>query len=116
MSKRVGYYLLVVLVCAITFSPIYWMVVTTIRPAAENLRYPPKLWPTGFDLSSFRALFRRGADRALDSQLDDALADDDGTGCPAVGAGGVHALDDALEGAVGIRDLPADDADAARKR
>jgi multiple sugar transport system permease protein len=57
-AKRVGYYLLVVLVCAITFSPIYWMVVTTVRPAAENLRYPPKLWPTGFDLSPFRALFR----------------------------------------------------------
>jgi len=58
ISTRASYYLLVVLVCAITFSPIYWMVVTTIRPAASNLRYPPKLWPTGFDLSSFQALFR----------------------------------------------------------
>lgn len=57
VTRRAGYYALVVLVCTVTFSPIYWMIVTTIRPAASNLRYPPKLWPTGFDLSSFRALF-----------------------------------------------------------
>lgn len=58
VTRRAGYYLLVVLVCAITFSPIYWMIVTTIRPVAANLRYPPKLWPTGIDLAAFRALFQ----------------------------------------------------------
>lgn len=57
ITRRAGYYALVVLVCTVTFSPIYWMIVTTIRPAASNLRYPPKLWPTGFDLSAFRQLF-----------------------------------------------------------
>jgi multiple sugar transport system permease protein len=60
LRRRMGsaaYYLLVVLVCAITFFPIYWMVVTTIRPTRINLHYPPKLWPTELDFSSFRELF-----------------------------------------------------------
>ncbi|MBA2519314.1 MAG: carbohydrate ABC transporter permease [Chloroflexia bacterium] len=56
-ARRVGYYLLVILVCAVTFSPIYWMIVTTIRPVTANLRFPPQLWPTAIDLSAFRALF-----------------------------------------------------------
>ncbi|MDQ3693796.1 MAG: carbohydrate ABC transporter permease [Chloroflexota bacterium] len=56
-ARRAGYYLLVILVCAVTFSPIYWMVVTTIRPVTANLRFPPQLWPTAIDLSAFRALF-----------------------------------------------------------
>jgi multiple sugar transport system permease protein len=49
--------LLVAVVCAITFFPIYWMVVTTLRPSRLNLRFPPRLWPNAFDLSPFRQLF-----------------------------------------------------------
>ena len=55
--RRIGYYLLVLLVCAVVFSPIYWMIVTTLRPVSENLRFPPTLWPTAFDLTAFRNLF-----------------------------------------------------------
>jgi multiple sugar transport system permease protein len=55
--RRVGYYLLVLLVCVLVFSPIYWMVVTALRPVSENLRFPPALWPTDFDLTAFRHLF-----------------------------------------------------------
>ncbi len=55
--RRIGYYLLVLVVCAVVFSPIYWMIVTTLRPVSENLRFPPALWPTAFDLAAFRSLF-----------------------------------------------------------
>ena len=60
LRRRLGsaaYALLVIVVCAITFFPIYWMIVTTIRPARLNLRYPPKLWPNEFDPTPFRQIF-----------------------------------------------------------
>ncbi len=56
-----GYYLRVVAVCAVTFFPIYWMVVTTIRPSSLNLRYPPAFWPSDLDFSPFRRLFAEEA-------------------------------------------------------
>lgn len=56
--RRIGYYLLVLLVVAVVFSPIYWMVVTTLRPISENLRFPPTLWPTALDLAAFGDLFQ----------------------------------------------------------
>lgn len=55
--RRIGYYLLVILVCAVVFSPIYWMIVTSLRPVSANLRFPPSLWPTSIDLTAFRNLF-----------------------------------------------------------
>ena len=55
--RRVGYYLLVLLVCAVVFSPIYWMIVTSLRPVSANLRFPPALWPSAIDLTIFRNLF-----------------------------------------------------------
>ena len=41
--------------CALLFAlfvmlPIYWMVVTALRPDADLFRYPPKLWPGTLDL------------------------------------------------------------------
>jgi multiple sugar transport system permease protein len=57
LVRTAGYYLLVIVICAITFFPIYWMVVTTIRPTKLNLHYPPKLWPTEINLSVFDDLF-----------------------------------------------------------
>ncbi len=61
LRRRVGsisYYLLVIVVCAVTFFPIYWMILTSVRPTRLNLRYPPKLWPNEVDLSPFRDVFR----------------------------------------------------------
>ncbi|HET8524115.1 MAG TPA: carbohydrate ABC transporter permease [Thermomicrobiales bacterium] len=57
MLRTAGYYLLVILVCAVTFFPIYWMIITTIRPTKFNLHYPPKVWPTHVNLTVFRDLF-----------------------------------------------------------
>lgn len=55
--EKVLFALLVILICAITFFPIYWMLVTTIRPTKLTLRYPPALLPQTFDLSSFQQVF-----------------------------------------------------------
>ncbi|CAN5734023.1 carbohydrate ABC transporter permease [soil metagenome] len=52
--SKVSYGALVVLVCAITFFPIYWMIVTTLQPTRETLRYPPSLIPRVIDLTAYR--------------------------------------------------------------
>src|SRR5262245_25417841 len=54
--RSIGYYALVILVCAIAFFPIYWMIVTAIRPTAHSLHWPPKVYPTDFDFTSFSKL------------------------------------------------------------
>jgi multiple sugar transport system permease protein len=35
------------------------MIVTAIRPAAHSLRWPPKIWPTDFNFTSFSSLFEQ---------------------------------------------------------
>ncbi len=57
--RSIGFYSLVFLVCAIAFFPIYWMIVTAIRPSAHSLRWPPKLYPTDFYFASFSSLFKQ---------------------------------------------------------
>ncbi len=71
--SKLGFALLVILICAITFFPIYWMLVTTIQPTKLTLHYPPSLWPQTFDLSSYREVFDKQPVGALDSQLDPPL-------------------------------------------
>jgi len=59
LSKRVGqvgYYVLVLVVLAIIFFPLYWMVVTTVQPTRFTLHYPPSLIPKGVNLLNFRGL------------------------------------------------------------
>lgn len=56
---KLGFALLVILICAITFFPIYWMFVTTIQPTKLTLHFPPSLWPQAFDLSSYRQVFEK---------------------------------------------------------
>jgi multiple sugar transport system permease protein len=55
--EKLGFALIVIVVCAITFFPIYWMLVTTIQPTKLTLHYPPSLLPQAFDLSSYREVF-----------------------------------------------------------
>ena len=54
---RAGYYLLVLFIVALTFFPIYWMVVTTLQPTKYTTRYPPPLFPRGARLEVFTDLF-----------------------------------------------------------
>lgn len=56
-ASRAGYYLLVLVVVAITFFPIYWMFVSTVQPTKYSTHYPPPLIPKGINLKSFTDLF-----------------------------------------------------------
>lgn len=58
--RSAGYYAVLAVLVIITVFPIYWMVVTAIRPADANLIYPPSLWPQSFDLTPVRRLFHDG--------------------------------------------------------
>jgi multiple sugar transport system permease protein len=55
--RRVGYYLLVLIVVLVTILPIYWMVLSAIQPTRYSTRYPPPLFPKGIDFAAFRTLF-----------------------------------------------------------
>lgn len=60
IQKRAGqfiYYAAVLVVVAITFFPIYWMVVSTIQPTKFSTRYPPPLIPKGVNFKVFSDLF-----------------------------------------------------------
>jgi multiple sugar transport system permease protein len=54
---RPGYYLLVIVVVAITFFPIYWMAASAIRPTTETTHFPPSFIPKSFTGFAFRDLF-----------------------------------------------------------
>src|SRR5215213_9436320 len=60
-AKSIAYGLLALLVCVVTVFPIYWMIVTTLRPTSLNLRYPPSFLPTQMDLTAFSRLFAEEA-------------------------------------------------------
>jgi len=67
IQKRVGtiaYYVLVVIVVAITFFPVYWMVVSTVQPTKYSTYYPPPFIPKGFNLDVFSELFSKYPIRA----------------------------------------------------
>jgi multiple sugar transport system permease protein len=51
------YYGLVILVVAITFFPIYWMILSVIRPTEYSTVYPPKFYPQSISLAPFREIF-----------------------------------------------------------
>lgn len=55
--SKVAYYILVLIVVAITFFPIYWMVVSAIQPTKYSTHYPPPFIPKGIDFKAFTTLF-----------------------------------------------------------
>lgn len=60
LRKAIGktlYYALVILVVAITFFPIYWMILSAIRPTEYSTVYPPKFYPQSISLDPFRQIF-----------------------------------------------------------
>jgi len=60
LSKHVGqvaYYAMVLVVVAIIFFPIYWMIVTTVQPNKFTLRFPPSLIPRAVNASAFTSLW-----------------------------------------------------------
>ncbi|MGH2548556.1 MAG: carbohydrate ABC transporter permease [Thermomicrobiales bacterium] len=51
------YYLMVLLVVGITFFPIYWMVLSTVRPSKYSTVFPPKFYPQSISFKPFRQIF-----------------------------------------------------------
>ena len=44
---------LVVCVCLAFLFPLYWIVVTAVKPTTEVSVYPPTIWPSRFEWSNF---------------------------------------------------------------
>jgi multiple sugar transport system permease protein len=57
-ARRILFYAIVVLVCAVVMFPVYWMVLSAIQPARLSMRYPPPFWPQVINLTPFQQLFR----------------------------------------------------------
>jgi multiple sugar transport system permease protein len=57
-ARRVLFYAVVVLVCAVVMFPVYWMVLSAIQPARLSMRYPPPFWPQMINFTPFQQLFR----------------------------------------------------------
>ena len=54
---RVTLYITVLAVGALTFFPIYWMIVSTVEPSQFLLHYPPPLIPAAVTFDQFALLF-----------------------------------------------------------
>jgi multiple sugar transport system permease protein len=52
--KGYGLTLLSLLLLGVFLFPIYWMILTALRPATEIFAYPPRFFPDIIDLDSFR--------------------------------------------------------------
>lgn len=62
--------LIVALFTLITLAPIYWMVISSLKPSAELMRIPPTFWPETFTLQQYRLLAERaGIWRATGNSL-----------------------------------------------
>ncbi len=47
-------FILVILGCLMVLVPVYWMIITSFKPAPETFRNPPTLWPESFTLDAYR--------------------------------------------------------------
>jgi multiple sugar transport system permease protein len=56
--KRVLFYLGVLLVVLFAVFPLYWILVSSVKPVEDLLDYPPSLFPLRFSLESYVKLFR----------------------------------------------------------
>ena len=54
---RASLYVTVLTVGALTFFPIYWMMVSTFQPNKYTLHYPPSLFPQAITFTQFAILF-----------------------------------------------------------
>ncbi|HLG50675.1 MAG TPA: carbohydrate ABC transporter permease [Chloroflexota bacterium] len=55
---RVIFYVVMTVVAVVTIFPLYWMLLTAIRPAHYSMEYPPYFLPQEIDLSSFIRVFQ----------------------------------------------------------
>ncbi|WP_443071020.1 carbohydrate ABC transporter permease [Streptomyces sp. NBC_01476] len=53
-KRRTGWNILGVLVAAVMAFPVYWMIITALRPSQEILSYHQKLYPSSVTLAQFK--------------------------------------------------------------
>ncbi|MHB1134099.1 MAG: carbohydrate ABC transporter permease [Chloroflexota bacterium] len=56
--RRTGLYTTVLLVCGLVLFPVYWMLVTSIRPTKYTITYPPGFFPEEIRWTAFFELFQ----------------------------------------------------------
>ncbi len=56
--RRLALYGAIVAVCLLVFFPVYWMLVTSIRPTRFSITYPPNLLPEELRWSAYVELFQ----------------------------------------------------------
>ena len=60
VSKRTGFYLILLVTCLIIIFPIYWMNITAVKSFREIFASPPTFFPQAFDSSEFQTAFKGG--------------------------------------------------------
>jgi multiple sugar transport system permease protein len=50
------------LLCVLFLAPVYWMVVTSVKPEGEAIEWPPTIWPRTFTFQNYRTLFAQSGD------------------------------------------------------
>lgn len=58
LVRRAGLYAVVLLVCGLVLFPIYWMLVTSLRPTKYTITYPPGFWPEEIRWAAYLELFQ----------------------------------------------------------
>jgi multiple sugar transport system permease protein len=56
--RRLPLYAAVLVVCGLVLFPIYWMVLTSLRPTKYTMTYPPAFWPEEVRWSAYLDLFQ----------------------------------------------------------
>ena len=57
IAEKIALYAAIIFVSAITFFPIYWMLVSTLQPNKYTLNFPPPFFPQEITLTQFTQLF-----------------------------------------------------------
>jgi multiple sugar transport system permease protein len=52
-AKALPAHLALILICLVLMAPLYWMLITAVKPLQEALGSPPTLWPHDLSLSNF---------------------------------------------------------------
>ena len=70
VAKQTLRYAVLALIVAVFFFPIYWMLITTMKPQEAVLRYPPMFYPPDITLQYFiEGLSMRGAEGLINSLI-----------------------------------------------
>jgi multiple sugar transport system permease protein len=56
--RRLPLYAALAVLCGLVFFPVYWMLLTSIRPTRYTMNYPPRFWPEEIRWTAYLELFQ----------------------------------------------------------